>query len=136
MLILQCIIGLQSQSINFTNYFAQAYIKSGEPFFIEIPRDFKSDGGQCDVVPILKKRLYGQTKSTRPWFEKLLNGLLYHGFVTRKVDTCRFMSKTVICVVYVFDFLFWECSQSDIDNVMNSFKENGPSYNWEHSKGE
>ena len=34
------------------------------------------------------------------------------------------------------DCLFWERSQSEIDNVMKSFKEYGPSYNWEHSKGE
>ena len=46
------------------------------------------------------------------------------------------MSKTVIYVVYVDDFLFWALSQSEIDNVMKSFKEDGPSYNWEHSKGE
>ena len=52
-----------------------------------------------------------------------------------KVDPCLFMSKTVICVVYVYDFLFWAHSQSYIDNVMKSFTEDGPSYNWEHSKG-
>ena len=46
------------------------------------------------------------------------------------------MYKTVICVVYVDDCLFWQRSQSDIDNVMNYFKEDGPSYNLEHSKGE
>ena len=39
-------------------------------------------------------------------------------------------------MVYVDDCLFWELSQSDIDNVMKSFKEDGTSYNWEHSKGE
>ena len=51
-------------------------------------------------------------------------------------DPCLFISKTVICVVYVDDCLFWARSQSDIDNVMKSFKEDGPSYIWEHSKGE
>ena len=40
------------------------------------------------------------------------------------------MSKTVISVVYVDDCLFWACSQSEIDNVMKSFKMDGPSYNW------
>ena len=45
------------------------------------------------------------------------------------------MPKTVVCVVYVDDFIFWARSQSNIDNVMKSFKEYGPSYNWEHSKG-
>ena len=53
-----------------------------------------------------------------------------------KVDTCLFMSKTVVCAVYVDDFLFWARSKYDIDNVMKSFKENGPSYNWEHSNVE
>ena len=35
-----------------------------------------------------------------------------------KVDTCMFMSKTLICVVYVYDCMFWACSKSDIDNIM------------------
>ena len=54
----------------------------------------------------------------------------------RKVDSCLSMSKTVICVVYVDDCFFWARSQYEIDNVMKSFKEDGPSYNWEHSKVE
>ena len=102
---------------------------------MSFPENFKSDGGQHDVVLKLKKSLYGQTKAARLWYEKLLNGLLERGFVISKVDLCLFMFKTVICVVYVGDCLFWACSQSEIDNVMKSFKEDGPSYNWEHSKG-
>ena len=53
-----------------------------------------------------------------------------------KVYPCLLISKTVICVVYVDDRLFWSRSQYEIDNVMKSFKEDGPSYNWEHSKVE
>ena len=53
-----------------------------------------------------------------------------------KVDPCLFVSKTVICVVYVDNCLFWERSQYEIDNAMKSFMEDGSSYNWEHSKGE
>ena len=86
MLIFQCIIGLQSQSIDFTNAFAQADIPSGEPVFIELPRDFMSDGGQHDVVLRLKKSLYVQAKSARLWYKKLRNGLLERGFVMKKVD--------------------------------------------------
>ena len=55
MLILQCVLGLQSQSIDFTNDFSQADIQSGEPVFIELPRDFMSHVGQHDVVLILNK---------------------------------------------------------------------------------
>ena len=43
-----------------------------------------------------------------------------------KVDTCLLMSKTVICVVYVDECIFWERSQYDIDNIMNYFKEDEP----------
>ena len=53
-----------------------------------------------------------------------------------KVDPCLYTYKTVICVVFMNDCLFWAHSKSDIDNVMKFFKEDGPSYNWEHSKGE
>ena len=39
-------------------------------------------------------------------------------------------------MVYVVDSLFWARSKSDVDKVMKCFKEYGPIYNWEHSKGE
>ena len=45
MLILRCILGLQSRIVDFTNAFAQADIPSGEPVFIELSRYFNSDGG-------------------------------------------------------------------------------------------
>ena len=41
MLIFQYILGLQSQSIDFTNSFAQADIPSGETILIELPREFQ-----------------------------------------------------------------------------------------------
>ena len=74
---------------------------------MSLPGNFKSDGGQHDVVLKLKKSLYGQTEAARIWYEKLRNGLLERSFVMSKVDLCLFMSKTVICVVYVNDCLFW-----------------------------
>ena len=73
MLILQCILGLHNQSIDFTNDFAQADIPSGKPAFIELPRYFNSDGGQHDVVLKLKKSLYDQAEAARLWYEKLRN---------------------------------------------------------------
>ena len=63
--ILKCILGLQSQSIDFTNAFAQADIPSGEPVLIELTKYFKSDGGKHDVVLKLKKSLYGQAEAAR-----------------------------------------------------------------------
>ena len=91
MFILQCIIGLQNKSIDFSNTFSQAYIPSGEPIFIELPRDFKIDGGKCDVFIRLKESLYGQDKSARLLYEKLRNVFLDCDFVMSKVDPCLFM---------------------------------------------
>ena len=135
MLILQCILGFHIQSIDFKNSFDQTDIPSGVAVFIELPRNLKSDGGKHDVVLRLKKSLFGQSEAACLWYEKLQNGLLYQGFVMSKVDPCLFISKTVICVVYVDEYLFWARSQSDIDDVLNYCKEDGPSNNWEHSKG-
>ena len=55
MLILQFIIGLQSQIIYFTNFFDQADILILELVLIELPRYFKSDGVQGDAVLRFKK---------------------------------------------------------------------------------
>ena len=71
MLILQCILGLQNQSIDFTNAFAQADIPSGETVLIGPPRYFNSDGGQDYVVLKIKKSLYDQTEAARLWYENL-----------------------------------------------------------------
>ena len=86
MLIFQCILGFQSQSIESINSFAQSYIPSGEPVFVELPRYFKIDGGQHVVVLKLKKFLYGQAKAARLWYEKLKNGFLERSFVIIEVN--------------------------------------------------
>ena len=53
-----------------------------------------------------------------------------------KVDHFLFMSKTAVFMLYVGYCLFWERSQSEIDNAVKYFKEYGNIYNWEHSKEE
>ena len=99
----------------------KADIPCGEPVFIELPRYFNIDGGHHNVFLKLKKRLYGQAEAARLWYENLRNGLLERGFVMSKVDPYLFMSKTVICVIYVDDCIFWSRSQSESDDIMKSF---------------
>ena len=78
----------------------------------------------------LNKILYGQSEAACLWHENLQNGLLDRGFVVSKVDPFMLMHNNMIFVVYVDDCLFLEHSQYDIDNLMKTFKEDGPSYNW------
>ena len=54
---------------------------------------------------------------------KVVKWFLERGFEMSKVDPCLFMSNPVIYVVYVDYCLFWESSQSEIDNVMKYLKE-------------
>ena len=116
--------------MDFTNYFSHEDIPSGKPVFMELPRYFKSDGVQYDVVLRLNKSLYGQDEATWLWYEKLQNGLLDRGFVVSKVDPCVFMSKTIIYVVYVYYCLFWARSKSNIDHSTKYFKKYGTNYSW------
>ena len=74
MLILQFSLGLQSQSIDFTDAFAQADVPIGETILIALSWYFRSDGGQDDVVLKLKKSLYGQAEAARLWYENFRNG--------------------------------------------------------------
>ena len=99
-------MGFHSQSIDFTNAIYQDDIPSGEPVFVELPIYFNIDEGRCHAVLSWNKCLYGQSKATRLWYEKLKNGLLDRVFFVSKVDPCMCMSNTVICVVYVYDFCF------------------------------
>ena len=69
-LILKCIPGLQSQIIDFTYSFFQEDISSWDPVFVELPRYFKSDGGQYGAVIRLNESLYVQAKYVRLWYEK------------------------------------------------------------------
>ena len=66
---------------------------------------------------------------------KVLNWFVRAQFWDDQIGSL-FISKTVICLVYADDCTFWERSQYDIDNVMKSFEEEGPSHNCEYTKEE
>ena len=107
MFILKCVLGFQRQRIEFKNAFAKEYIAIYEQVFIEVTRYLRIYGWQRDVIIRFKKTLYFQSKDTRIWYKKFLNGLLDYGFVVSKVDNGLLISKTVICVACVDDYLFW-----------------------------
>jgi len=131
MLVLTTILGLQTQQTDFSNAFAQA--KLPEPVYIEIPRDFGARTGD-DMVLKLKRSLYGQIEAPRLWFEKLSNGLQERGFVPSEIDPCLFISKKVICLVYVDDCCWFARDNNDINEVLDSFDRDGTIYNWEMSR--
>ena len=55
----------------------------------------------------LKRSLYGMKQSPLNFYPRIKNGLEQHGFQQSKMYPCLFYNKTVICLVYVDDYLFF-----------------------------
>jgi hypothetical protein len=53
----------------------------------------------------LKRNLHGCKQGAHNWFKHLTKGLWKRGFVQSKTDTCLFLRKDCILVVYVDDCL-------------------------------
>ena len=81
LLILECILVFQSQSINLTNEYDNKDTPKWGKLFIEVPRYFKITGGKFDIVLKLKKILYDISKATNLWYENFRNVLVDHFFV-------------------------------------------------------
>eukprot|EP00957_Ditylum_brightwellii_P117191 8937461-Ditylum_brightwellii.AAC.1 len=59
------------------------------------------------------------------WYDKLRASLEARGFTVCKAGPCLFISKKVVCIVYVDNCLWFDKDSKDIDAVLKSFKEDG-----------
>ena len=132
MLILTCILQLETLSVDFSNAFAQADIPNDSEVYIEVPKDFESVE-EKDIVLRLHKALYGQAEAPRLWYEKLKAGLEKRGIKATIADPCLFISENIICIVYVDDCLFFARDKKKIHDLLKSFTDDGDKYNWEHT---
>jgi hypothetical protein len=130
MLVLTIILGMVTQAVDFSNAFAQADMPEGLDVFLEMPENFKSSDSSDSVLK-LKKSLYGQTIAPKLWYEKLKKGLENRGFVASKVDPCMFISRKVVICSYVDDLTIYAMTQRPIDDLLESFRNDGDQYNWE-----
>eukprot|EP00957_Ditylum_brightwellii_P087635 6672167-Ditylum_brightwellii.AAC.1 len=60
-----------------------------------------------DKVLKLNKNLYGQANAPRMWYDKLRAALEAKGFTACKADLSLFISKKVVCIIYVDDCLWF-----------------------------
>jgi hypothetical protein len=130
MLVLTVIFGLATRQIDFSNAFAQTDIPTDEHVYVELPHHFRATEGVESVLK-LNKALYGQLDAPKRWYDKLRAGLEARGLVASKVDPCLFISKHLICMIYVDDVCVVGTSQAKIDALLQSFKDDGDQYNWE-----
>lgn len=133
MLLLGLICGLQTTQVDYTNAFAQADLP--EPAYMELPFKFERELGEGIEDPIiqLNKSLYGGALAAKHWFDKLSNGLKARGFRQSELDPCLFIRPDMIIVAYVDDCVHWYRDQADMDAFIQSLKDDGDEYNWEHT---
>jgi hypothetical protein len=105
-------------------------LAEGLNIYLEMPENFESCDG-TDSVLRLKKSLYGQLIAPRLWYEKLSAGLIARGFVKSTIDPCMFISKKVVVLAYVDDLIIYAMTKKPIDDLLESFKNDGDEYNWE-----
>ena len=106
----------------------------GEPVYIEVP--FEVPGyNKSKTVLRLKKSLYGQVDALKMWCNKLKKGLEARKLFPCKAVTCLFIGKKVICISYVDDCLWFARKESDIDDLLKSFEDDGVKHNWEMKIG-
>ena len=118
LLIMSILMKLETKQIDYTAAFIHAPIDC--LVYVECPRGFEVPG----MVWELKKSLYGLAQSPRNFFlhtkDQLENKL---GFVQSEADPCLFISKDVICLIYVDDALLFYKDQSAVTNLTDKMTE-------------
>ena len=134
MLVLSIILGLQTVQVDYTAAFVQAPIdrdpnwdqmtdeeRQRSGVYLDMPRGFKESG----KVLKLNQSLYGLRQSPRNFFLLLKENLEKVGLKQCDSDPCLFISKKVVCLVYVDDTLFYAKNQADIDEVIDNLRQCG-----------
>ena len=106
MFILSIIFNWCTSQVDYTNAFAQAYLK--EIVYMEIPKGFA--GNNSDIVLLLIKSLYGLVQAPKTFYDLLTLQLTKCGYVSQpSIDPCLWINKKrkIICVIWVDDCLFF-----------------------------
>ena len=128
LLILSIELGLATSQVDYTAAFVHAEVQRPPDYdtmtpeqqrrtgtFVEMPRGFSKP----HTVLRLKKSLYGLKSAPIQFFKFLKDKLEKCGFEQQlDVDSCLFISETVICLVYVDDTLFFAKDEAEIEKVL------------------
>ena len=111
LLIMSILMNLETKQIDYTAAFVHAPIDC--LVYVEMPPRFGIPG----KVWRLKKSLYGLKNSPRNFFLHTKGKLESFGFAQSDADPCLFISKDVICLIYVDDALFFYKDAAAIDRL-------------------
>ena len=116
LLVMSILMDLDTKQIDYTAAFVHAPIDC--LVYVEMPPRFSLPG----KVWKLKKSLYGLKNSPRNFFLHTKGKLEKLGFVQSNADPCLFISKDVICLIYVDDALFFYKDAAAIDRLTQAMK--------------
>ena len=122
LLILSCIMGLETKQVDYTAAFIHAPLSEDEEVYVEQPRGFSEPG----KVLKLNQCLYGLKQSPRNFYNHLKGNLEAIGFECQtEVDPCLFISNKCICLVYVDDTLFYAPKEEYIQEAIEKLEKRG-----------
>ena len=122
MLSLSVRLGLKTKQVDYTLAFIHSKLPENEKVFMRIPCIYHKPGKSIEDnkhrVLKLNRSIYELAQSPLNWFKRLKRGLEHRGFKPSKMDPCLFISKQVLCLVYVDDCLFFARDEADIDKAI------------------
>ena len=122
LLVVAEILMLNTQAIDFVLVFPQQ-ADLGVPVYMELPAGMVLEGkNKSSSTYVLKshKSLYGLKQGSFNWHKKLKEALLVRGFTESISDPCVFLSKDLIMLVYVDDFILISKDDIAIPNFIKS----------------
>ena len=112
LLIMSIIMDLDTKQIDYTAAFVHAPIDC--VVYVECPKGFEVKG----MVWKLNKSLYGLAQSPRNFFLHTKAQLTERlGFVQSEADPCLFISRDVICLIYVDDALLFYKNKAAVERL-------------------
>jgi hypothetical protein len=99
LLTISSLLGLKSCQVDYMQAFPQAMLN--DPVYMRVPQGWHVVNGHLQQHPNskfnetahymkLKRNLYGCKQAVHNWFKHLTKGLLHHGFIQSKMDSCLF----------------------------------------------
>jgi hypothetical protein len=110
---------LKGKQIGFTQAFPQEKFK--EDIYLRFPAGFEHENEKWALK--LKRNLYGLIQASRNWSLKLSAIYERLGFKQSKSDSCMFLRKDMIIVIYTDDCLLYARDKKEIESFMKTLRD-------------
>ena len=102
--------------MDYTVAFPQAPLN--DDIFVKMPRGYIKN----NKVYKLKRNLYGLKQATHNFFGHLKYNLIKQGFCQSKLDSCLFLNKEIMVLVYVDDCIFFFPNKEIITQILDKLQ--------------